>query len=83
MEIIANLMSWLIVIFILSIPITWVWVFYHKIKCRNAQSCANRKCKFWGLCIHNYAERKKDEIELRRKMLLYGLGLPEEDSGEK
>lgn len=71
--------SRLLVIFTASYPIIWLWVLYHKIKCRKADSCTNRKCKFWSLCTHNEEERKKDEMEERKQNLMRHLGLSEDD----
>lgn len=79
MDIIANLFGWLVIICFVSIPFIWAWVFYHKIKCRKIEECSNRNCKYWQFCEHNYVERKKDELELRKQMLLHSLGLPEEE----
>ncbi|GEM_PF-5103633 len=79
MDIIANLFGWLVIIYFVSIPFIWAWVFYHKIKCRKIEECSNRNCKYWQFCEHNYVERKKDELELRKQMLLHSLGLPEEE----
>ena len=79
MEFIANVFGWLAVAYFVSIPFIWIWVFYHKIKCRKLEGCSNRNCKYWQYCEHNHLERKKDELELRRQMLLHGLGLTEEE----
>lgn len=79
MDIISNLFGWLVIIYFVSIPFIWAWVFYHKIKCRKIEECSNRNCKYWQFCGHNYVERKKDELELRKQMLLHSLGLPEEE----
>ena len=70
MEILEDIFSCLLVIFIASIPIAYLWVLYYKIKCRKVDSCADRKCKYWEWCSHNYVERKKDEIELRKQNLM-------------
>ena len=78
MDFIADFFRWLIVACFVSIPFIWLWVFYHKIKCRKMEECSNRKCKYWQYCDHNYIERKKDELELRKQMLLRSLGLTEE-----
>lgn len=78
MNFIANLFGWLTVAYFVSIPFIWVWVFYYKIKCRKVEKCSSRKCNYWQYCNHNYVERKKDEIELRKQMLLHSLGLTEE-----
>ena len=78
MNIIANLFGWLTVAYFVSIPFIWIWVFYHKI-----ENCSDRKCKYWEYCNHNYVERKKDEIELRKQMLLHSLGLTEEALDEE
>lgn len=69
MDVITNFFEWLIIAYFVSIPFIWLWVFYHKIKCRKIEECSNRKCKYWKYCKHNYAERKKDELELRKQML--------------
>ncbi len=79
MDFIADFFGWVIIAYFVSIPFMWVWVFYHKIKCRKMEECSNRKCKYWEYCEHNYVERKKDELELRKQMLLHSLGLTEED----
>lgn len=83
MNIIANFFGWLTVAYFVSIPFIWIWVFYHKIKCRKIENCSDRKCKYWEYCNHNYVERKKDEIELRKQMLLHSLGLTEEALDEE
>lgn len=57
----------------------WMWVLYYKIKCQKADSCTNRKCKFWTLCNHNSEERKKDEMEYRKQNLMRQYGLSEDD----
>lgn len=71
--------SWALDIFIMSLPIMWAWVLYHKIKCRKAGSCTNRKCTYWSLCIHNREERKKDDLEFRKQNLMWQHGLSEDD----
>lgn len=83
MDFIADFFGWLIVAYFVSIPFMWLWVFYHKIKCRKKEECSNRKCKYWQYCEHNYVERKKDELELRKQMLLHSLGLTEEELDKK
>ena len=83
MDFIAEFFGWVIIAYFVSIPFIWAWVFYHKIKCRKIEECSNRKCKYWQYCEHNYVERKKDEIELRKQMLLHRLGLTEEELEEK
>ena len=75
MKLIADCLGLLIIVYFVSIPFIWAWVFYHKIKCRKKAECSNRKCKYWQYCEHNYVERKKDELELRKQMLLHSLGL--------
>lgn len=47
------------------------------------KKCSNRKCKYWQYCGHNYAERKKDELELRKQMLLHSLELTKEKLNEE
>lgn len=79
MDYIANVFGWLVVAYFVSMPFIWIWVFYHKIKCRKMKECKNRKCKYWQYCEYNYVERKKDELELRKQMLLYSLGLRKEE----
>jgi 3-phosphoglycerate kinase len=54
-------------------------VFYYKIKCRKIEGCCNRKCKYWQYCSHNHVERKKDEIEMRKKILLHNLRMTKEE----
>lgn len=83
MNFIANFFGLLVVASFLSIPFIWIWVFYHKIKCRNIEDCCNRKCKYWQYCNHNYVERKKDELELRKALLLHKLRLTEENLDEE
>lgn len=83
MNFISNFFGWLVAVHLVSLPVVWAWVFYHKIKCRKKEECSNRKCKYWQYCQHNYVERKKDEIELRKQMLLHSLGLTEEELDEK
>ena len=78
MDFIADFFGCLIAAYFILIPFIWLWVFYHKIKCRKLEECSNRKCKYWQYCDHNYIERKKDELELRKQMLLHSLGLTEE-----
>ncbi|MDE7429239.1 MAG: hypothetical protein K2N00_08265 [Lachnospiraceae bacterium] len=82
MEIIKDIFSWLLVVFIVSMTVAWVWVLYYKIKCRKVNSCADRKCKYWEWCKHNYEERKKDEIEMRKQNLMRRHGLTEDDLNE-
>lgn len=83
MEILENIFLWLLVVFFVSMLVVWVWVLYYKIKCRKVDSCADRKCKYWEWCNHNYAERKKDEIELRKQNLMRRYGLTEDDLNEE
>lgn len=83
MVFVANVFGWLAMIYFASIPFIWLWVFYHKIKCRKMEDCCNRKCKYWHYCKHNYVERKKDEIMLRKQILLHKLGLTEKEFEEK
>lgn len=71
--------SWVLDIFIVSLPIMWAWVLYHKIKCRKIDSCTNRKCKYWSLCTHNREERKKDDLEFRKQNLMRQRGLSEDE----
>lgn len=78
MDFISVFFGWLIMAYFVSIPFIWLWVLYHKIKCRKMEECSNRKCKYWQYCDHNYIERKKDELKLRKQMLLHSLGLTEE-----
>ena len=37
----------------------------------------------WQYCEHNYVERKKDELELRKQIPLHSLGLTEEELDKK
>lgn len=74
-----NFFSWLLIVFIAIMPFMWMWVLYYKIKCQKADSCTNRKCKFWTLCNHNSEERKKDEMEYRKQNLMRQYGLSEDD----
>ena len=69
MELLGNIFSWFMAIFVMSIFLSWVWIFYHKIKCRKVQSCEDRKCKYWEWCEHNCAERKKDQTEMLQQMV--------------
>ena len=78
MDFIADFFGWLIAAYFVLFPFIWLWVFYHKIKCRKMEECSNRKCKYWQYCDHNYIERKKEELALRKQMLLHSLGLTEE-----
>ncbi len=75
----GNVMLWVMAIYFAAIIITWVWVFYHKIKCWKQHSCTDRKCRYWSWCNHNYAERKKDELEQRKQFLYSSLGLQEDE----
>ena len=79
MVILRDIFSWILVVFIVSITVAWVWVLYYKIKCRKVDSCADRKCKYWEWCKHNHAERKKYEIEMRKQNLMRRHGLTEDD----
>ena len=79
MNFISNCIGVLVIVYFVSIPFMWAWVFYHKIKCRKKEECSNRKCKYWHFCEHNYRERKKDELELIKQMLSHSLGLTEEE----
>ena len=83
MNFISNCIGVLVIVYFVSIPFMWAWVFYHKIKCRKKEDCSNRKCKYWEYCEHNYVERKKELLELRKQMLLHNLGLTEEELDEK
>lgn len=79
MNLLENFFSRFSVVFIASYPIIWLWVLYHKIKCRKVDSCTNRKCKFWSLCNHNKEERKKDDLEYRKQNLMRHCGLSEDN----
>ncbi len=79
MKLLEDFFSWFLIVYVASIPIIWLWVFYHKVKCRKVDSCVNRKCKFWQWCSHNKEERKKDELEYRRQWLMRRYGLSEND----
>ena len=81
MNFVANCFGLLVAVYYISIPFIWVWVFYHKIKCRKEEECSSRKCSYWQYCEHNYVERKKDELEFRKQMLLYSLRLTEDELG--
>ena len=83
MQILEDIFSWLLVVFIASMPIAYMWGLYYKIKCRKVDSCADRKCRYWEWCTHNYAKRKKDKIELRKQNLMCRYGLTEDDLNEK
>lgn len=79
MKLLEAIFLWLIIVYIASIPFIWMWVLYHKIKCRKAESCVNRQCKYWEWCSHNFREKTKDEAEMRRRNLMRKYGLPEDD----
>lgn len=79
MKVVGSIGALLIVAFFVSIPVFWIWAFYHAIKCRKVENCKNRKCRYWEWCEHNRIERKKDEIELRKKMLMRSMGILEDD----
>lgn len=79
MKLLEEIFSWVLVVYIASIPMIWLWVLYYKVKCWKVNSCANRKCKFWQWCSHNKKERKKDEFELRRQWLMRRYGLSDND----
>ena len=83
MEILENIFSWFLVVFFVLMLVEWVWVLYYKFKCRKVDSCADRKCKYWEWCNHNYAERKKEEIELRKQNLMRRYELTEDDLKEE
>ena len=83
MDFLVFLCGWLAVACFASIPFIWIGIFYYKIRCRKVEGCSNRKCKYWQYCKHNYVERKKDELESRRQMLLYSLRLMEEELEHK
>lgn len=83
MNFIISFFEWFVIAYFVSIPFIWIWVFYHKIKCWKIEKCSNRQCKYWQYCEHNYVERKKEELELRKQMLLHSLGLMEEELDEK
>lgn len=83
MNFIANFFGLLVIVYLVSLPFIWVWVFYHKIKCRKKEECSNRKCKYWQYCEYNYVERKKEELEYRKQALLRNLGLTEEELDEE
>ena len=79
MDLMANFFWWLATAYYVSIPFIWAGVFYYKIKCRKIEGCCNRKCKYWQYCSHNHVERKKDEIEMRKKILLHNLRMTKEE----
>ena len=76
---ISNCIGMIIIVYFASIPFMWAWVFYYKIKCWKKEECSNRKCKYWEHCKHSYMERKKDQLEFIRQMLLHRFGLTEEE----
>ena len=78
MDFVSAFFGWLVITNFVSFPLIWAWVFYHTIKCWKIEECSNRKCKYWQYCEHNYVERKKDEIELRKQILLHNLGFMED-----
>ena len=78
MDFVSAFFGWLVITNFVLIPVIWAWVFYHTIKCWKKEECSNRKCKYWQHCEHNYVERKKDEIELRKQILLHNLGFTED-----
>ena len=69
MEIIGKMIASVIVLSIALLPVMWVWVGYHVIKCHRVSNCENRKCTYWKLCNHNENERKKDELLWRIEMM--------------
>ena len=83
MEIFGDIFSWLLVVFILPMSVAWVWVLYYMIKCWKVDSCVDRKCRYWEWCKHNHAERKKDEIEMRKQNLMRRHGSPEDNRNKE
>lgn len=67
MNMTINIIVWITFVFIAVILSFWAWAFYHERKCRRINSCADRKCRYWKWCRHNFTERKKDEIKLRKR----------------
>ena len=54
MNFISNCIGVLVIVYFVSIPFMWAWVFYHKIKCRKKEDCRHRKFNYWEYCEHNY-----------------------------
>lgn len=67
MSIIGTVFSWIVILFFCFLPISWIWFFYHKLKCRKVKNCKKRRCSFWKICTHNEEEREREILEIRRE----------------
>jgi len=69
--------------FFVSIPITWLWILYYRIKCWQVRSCTDRTCKFWQYCNHNEVAKKIDCLNFRIETIARNLDLIEDNLNEK
>lgn len=72
-----SVMEWLgtvlIVGYMVAIPVGWLYVLYHKIKCRKVEKCPNEKCTYRATCKHTarqyHLERRMKYAEMRLAQL--------------
>ncbi|MDY4840551.1 hypothetical protein [Roseburia sp. 831b] len=68
MEVINTLGSLIVILFLISMPVYWVWAGYHSIRCQKKSNCTNRKCTYWGMCEHNALEKQREQLLWRMEM---------------
>ena len=62
MSLLNDIIAYTIIIYILSLPVTWVWILYHKIRCRKVNACTKKTCRYWEWCRHNLVQKQIDKI---------------------
>ena len=75
MTVISTIGSLMVVLFLVSMPVYWIWAGYHIIRCQKKHNCVNRKCAYWEMCAHNTQEKQREQ-------LLWRIEMAEEYSGE-
>lgn len=68
-----DIFSIIIIAYFLMIILGWIYVFYHKIKCRNVKKCPNEKCTYRATCKHTAREyqlkKRMEFVEMRLAQL--------------
>lgn len=68
MELINTLGSLIVILFLISMSVYWIWAGYHSIRCQKKSNCTNRKCTYWEMCAHNTSEKRRDQLLWRMEM---------------
>lgn len=79
MNLLNDIIAWTVIIYILSFPVIWVWILYHKVKCWKVNTCTKKTCRYWEWCNHNRVQKQIDAIELRIQMMLNSVSLTKSD----